>query len=46
MQQKLILKSAIAQTTTKPFAFGVPSIDGPFPGFKAGDFAVIYGHKK
>jgi hypothetical protein len=43
MQQKLIHKSAIAQTTTKPFAFSVPSIDGLFPGFKAGDFAVVYG---
>jgi len=43
MQQKLILKSAIAQTTTKPLAFGVPSIDRLFPGFKAGDFAVVYG---
>jgi RecA/RadA recombinase len=43
MQQKLILKAAIAQTTTKPFDFNVPSIDGLFPGFKAGDFAVVYG---
>ena len=45
MQQKLILKSAITQTTTSttPFAFNVPDIDGLFPGFKAGDFAVVYG---
>ena len=43
MQQKLILKAAITQTTTKPFAFNVPDIDGLFPGFKAGDFAVVYG---
>jgi RecA/RadA recombinase len=43
MHQKLILKSAIAQTTIKPFAFSVPSIDVLFPGFKAGDFAVVYG---
>lgn len=43
MQQKLILKSAITQTTAKPFAFNVPSIDALFPGFKAGDFAVVYG---
>jgi hypothetical protein len=43
MQQRLILKEAIAQTTTKPFAFNVPDIDRLFPGFKAGDFAVVYG---
>ncbi len=43
MQQKLILKSAITQTITKPFAFNVRDIDGLFPGFKAGDFAVVYG---
>ncbi len=43
MQQKLILKTAIAQTTTKQFTFRVPEIDGIFPGFKSGDFAVVYG---
>ena len=43
MQQKLILKSAITQTTAKPFAFNVPDIDALFPGFKAGDFAIVYG---
>ena len=43
MQQKLILKSAITQTTTKQFTFSVREIDGIFPEFKAGDFAVVYG---
>ena len=43
MQQKLILKSAMAQTTTTRLTFNVPDIDGLFPGFKAGDFAVVYG---
>lgn len=43
MQQKLLLKSSITQTITKPFAFNVHDIDGLFPGFKAGDFAVVYG---
>jgi len=43
MQQKLILKSAMAQTTAARLTFNVPDIDGLFPGFKAGDFAVVYG---
>ena len=43
MQQKLILKAAVAQTTTKQFTFRVPEIDGIFPEFKSGDFAVVYG---
>ncbi len=43
MQQKLILKKATAQTTITRFTFNVPDIDGLFPGFKAGDFAAIYG---
>jgi hypothetical protein len=43
MQQKLMLKAAIAQTTTKPFAFNIPDVNGLFPGFKAGDFAVVHG---
>jgi len=43
--QKLLLKSAITQTTTQPLAFNVPTIDGLFPGFKAGDFAIVYGPK-
>ncbi len=43
MQQTLILKTQIAQKTISRFAFNVEDIDGIFPGFKAGDFAVIYG---
>jgi hypothetical protein len=45
MQQKLILKAATVQTTSKPFslAFNMPDVDGLFPGFKSGDFAVVYG---
>jgi RecA/RadA recombinase len=46
MQQTLILQAQLTQKTTskaKRFSFGVADIDGLFPGFKAGDFAVIYG---
>jgi hypothetical protein len=43
MQQKLMLKEAKTQTTIKPLTFKVPDIDGLFPGFKAGDFAIVYG---
>ncbi len=43
MQQTLILKSAMAQKTPARLTFNVPDIDGLFPGFKLGDFAVIYG---
>ena len=40
--QKLILKTAMAQTTPK-LSFNVPDIDALFPAFKTGDFAVVYG---
>ena len=43
MQQKLMLKAAITQTTTKLFTFNLPDVERLFPGFKAGDFAVVYG---
>ncbi len=43
MQQKLMLKATITQTITKQFTFKVPEIEQIFPGFKAGDFAVVYG---
>ena len=43
MQQQLILKKPTAQTTALKLAFNVSDIDGLFPGFKAGDFAAIYG---
>lgn len=43
MQQKLILTSTRAQTITKQFTLKMPEIEELFSGFKAGDFAVIYG---
>jgi hypothetical protein len=43
MQQKLILKSSLAQRTATRFTFGIPNVDALFPGFKPGDFAVVYG---
>jgi hypothetical protein len=43
MQQKLILKAPMAKVITTPLAFNEPDIDGLFPGFKAGDFALVYG---
>jgi hypothetical protein len=43
VQQKLILKATMAQTNTIRLTFNTPDIDGLFPGFKAGDFAVVYG---
>jgi len=41
--QQLILKPAMAQPTTTKLAFNIPDIDGFFPGFKAGDFAAVFG---
>ena len=32
-----------SQTAITRFTFNIPDIDGLFPGFKAGDFAVLYG---
>jgi hypothetical protein len=43
MQQKLIMKPSMSQTLLTRFTFNVPDIDALFPGFKAGDFAVLYG---
>ena len=43
MQQKLIMKPSMAQTLLTRFTFNIQDIDGLFPGFKAGDFAVLYG---
>ncbi len=43
MQQQLIIKSAMPQTTLTRFTFNIPDIDSLFPGFKPGDFAVLYG---
>jgi hypothetical protein len=49
-QQQLIFQTTRAQTTTKSasstkLAFNIPDVDGLFPGFKSGDFTVIYGPK-
>ena len=41
--QQLILKPAMAQLATTKLAFNIPDIDGLFPGFKAGDFAAVFG---
>ena len=43
LQPKLIIKPSIAQPTSTRFTFNIGDIDGLFPGFKAGDFAVLYG---
>jgi hypothetical protein len=43
MQQKLIMKPTLAQTAQVRFTFNISDIDSIFPGFKAGDFAVLYG---
>ncbi len=43
MQQKLIMKPSAVQIAQTRFIFNVRDIDGLFPGFRAGDFAVLYG---
>lgn len=43
MQQQLILKPILVQPTGTKLAFNVPDIDGLFPGFRAGDFAAVFG---
>jgi RecA/RadA recombinase len=47
MQQTLVFQTQLAQRKntikTTRFSFNVADIDGLFPGFKAGDFAVVYG---
>lgn len=43
MQQTLVLKPISTQTTSAKLTIGTPEIDMLFPGFKPGDFAVIYG---
>ena len=43
MQQKLIMKPSMSQALLTRLTFNIPNIDGLFPGFKAGDFAVLYG---
>jgi hypothetical protein len=43
MQQKLIMKPSMMQSALTRFTFNIRDLDGLFPGFRAGDFAVIYG---
>ena len=54
MQQSLIIKPSIiqkqlqnkentSQTVITRFTFNISEIDALFPGFRAGDFAVLYG---
>ncbi len=43
LQQKLIMKPVTAQIALTRFTFNVRDIDGLFPGFRSGDFAVLYG---
>ena len=52
MQQSLIIKPTIIQKqlnnentlqTITRFTFNIPNIDALFPGFRAGDLAVLYG---
>ena len=44
LQQRIIIKSIpSSQTVQTRFTFNIPDIDGLFPGFKGGDFAVLYG---
>ena len=42
MQKQLVSKENASQTATR-FTFNIPGIDGIFPGFRTGDFAVLYG---
>lgn len=43
MQQTLIFKTETSQISATKLSFNLPDVDGLLPGFKAGDFAVIYG---
>lgn len=43
MQQSLLIKPSMAQAVLTRLTFNIQDIDGLFPGFKGGDFAVIYG---
>ncbi len=43
MIQKQLPKENTSQTTITRFTFNISDIDGIFPGFKAGDFAILYG---
>jgi hypothetical protein len=43
MQEQLPIKVKTSQTAIARFTFNIKDIDGIFPGFTAGDFAVLYG---
>src|SRR5665647_1577583 len=43
MQQRLLIKPSMAQAVLTRLTFNIRDIDGLFPGFRAGDFAVLYG---
>lgn len=46
MQQHLILKPTLVQPTATKLTFNIPDIDGLFLGFKAGDFAAVFGPRE
>jgi hypothetical protein len=43
MQQSLLIKPSMAQAVLTRLTFNIRDIDGLFPGFRTGDFAVLYG---
>ncbi|MCW4023601.1 MAG: hypothetical protein NWF01_01015 [Candidatus Bathyarchaeota archaeon] len=43
IQKNLPSKAKTLQTTNTQFTFNISNIDELFPGFKTGDFAVLYG---
>ena len=43
IQKQLLNKESTSQTVTTRFTFNISAIDSLFPGFKAGDFAILYG---
>ena len=42
-QQELIIKKELTQLAPAWLSFNLPDVDGLFPGFKADDFAMIFG---
>jgi hypothetical protein len=43
MHQSLLITPSMAQAILTRLTFNIRDIDGLFPGFRAGDFAVLYG---
>ena len=43
IQKRLLSKEKTLQTVKTRLTFNISEIDGLFPGFRAGDFAVFYG---